>query len=106
MTALTVIFFLIFATCAGLAWGIPMILAFFLANVPDEKEVLDMDLKRAKLKQATINHELTTARMNKVKRDNEVLDSRQGKIENEILILEERLDKLRRDKGVPFEPYD
>jgi len=106
MTALTIVFFLLFACIAGLVWGIPIILAFFMANVPDEKETLDNDIKRARIKQATVNYDLALARKHKVMRDNEVLDSRQGKLENEILILEERLDKLRREKGVPFEPYD
>ena len=105
MTALTIVFFLLFATCAGVVWGIPIILTFFLANTPDEKEQLDNDIKRARLKQATVNYDLALARKHKVMRDNEVLDSRQGKLENEILILEERLDKLRREKGQPFEPY-
>ena len=106
MTALTIVFFLLFASIAGIAWGIPIILAFFMANVPDEKETLDNDIKRARIKQATVNYDLALARKHKVMRDYEVLDSRQGKLENEILILEERLDKLRRDKGVPFEPFD
>ena len=106
MTPMVIVFFLLFACIAGIVWGIPIILAFFLANAPDEKELLDNDLKRARLKQATVNYDLALARKHKVMRDNEVLDSRQGKIENEILILEERLDKLRREKGQPFEPYN
>ena len=103
---MTIVFFLVFATIAGIVWGIPFVLAYLLTITPDPQQTLDNDLKRAKLKQAAVNYELTTARKNKVMRDYEVLDSRQGKLENEILILEERLDKLRRDKGVPFEPFD
>jgi hypothetical protein len=106
MTPLVIVFFLLFACIAGIVWGIPIILTFFMANTPDEKEMLDNDIKRARIKQATVNYDLALARKYKVMRDNEVLDSRQGKLENEILILEEKLDKLRREKGQPFEPFN